>query len=88
MIDGRTAALGLCLAALTACGQQPPPARVGAAASAPGNAAASAPARASAAVPDPEGGPRITLSPDNVHIEYHVYGHGDPAVVLVHGWAS
>jgi pimeloyl-ACP methyl ester carboxylesterase len=27
------------------------------------------------------------MSPDNVHIEYHVYGHGEPAVVLVHGWA-
>jgi pimeloyl-ACP methyl ester carboxylesterase len=35
----------------------------------------------------PGEGPRITLSPDNVHIEYHVYGHGDPAVLLVHGWA-
>jgi sigma-B regulation protein RsbQ len=33
-------------------------------------------------------GPRIAMSPDNVHIEYRVYGHGDPAVVLVHGWAS
>jgi len=32
-------------------------------------------------------GPRITLSPDNVHIEYRVYGHGNPAVLLVHGWA-
>src|SRR5262249_57870091 len=32
-------------------------------------------------------GPRITLSADNVHIEYRVYGHGDPAVLLVHGWA-
>jgi pimeloyl-ACP methyl ester carboxylesterase len=32
-------------------------------------------------------GPRITLSADNVHIEYHIYGHGEPAVVLVHGWA-
>ncbi len=33
-------------------------------------------------------GPRITLSPDNVHIEYRVYGSGDPAVLLVHGWAG
>jgi pimeloyl-ACP methyl ester carboxylesterase len=32
-------------------------------------------------------GPRITLSPDNVHIEYRVYGQGEPAVLLVHGWA-
>jgi pimeloyl-ACP methyl ester carboxylesterase len=35
----------------------------------------------------PGEGPRITLSADNVHIEYRVYGHGDPAVLLVHGWA-
>ncbi len=32
-------------------------------------------------------GPRITLSADNVHIEYRLYGHGEPAVLLVHGWA-
>ncbi len=32
-------------------------------------------------------GPRIVMSPDDVHIEYRVYGHGDPAVLLVHGWA-
>lgn len=30
----------------------------------------------------------IVLSPDDVHIEYRVYGRGDPAVVLVHGWAT
>jgi len=48
-------------------------------------AAASAPhAAANAALGE---GPRITLSADNVHIEYRVYGHGDPAVLLVHGWA-
>lgn len=33
-------------------------------------------------------GPRIATSADNVHIEYRVYGHGEPAVVLVHGWAN
>jgi pimeloyl-ACP methyl ester carboxylesterase len=27
------------------------------------------------------------MSPDNVHIEYRVLGHGEPAVLLVHGWA-
>ena len=27
------------------------------------------------------------MSPDGVHIEYRVLGHGDPAVILVHGWA-
>ena len=41
----------------------------------------------SAADRSPGDGPRITLSPDNVHIEYRVYGHGNPAVLLVHGWA-
>jgi pimeloyl-ACP methyl ester carboxylesterase len=33
-------------------------------------------------------GPRIATSADNVHIEYHVYGQGDLAVLLVHGWAN
>jgi pimeloyl-ACP methyl ester carboxylesterase len=50
-----------------------------------------APARPAAPGPATEArlgeGPRITLSPDNVHIEYHLYGEGDPAVLLVHGWA-
>jgi pimeloyl-ACP methyl ester carboxylesterase len=50
----------------------------------PVTGAASAPGTADAALGE---GPRITLSADNVHIEYHVYGHGDPAVLLVHGWA-
>jgi len=34
-----------------------------------------------------EGAPRIVTSADGVHIEYHVYGSGDPAVILVHGWS-
>src|SRR2546429_4707164 len=33
-------------------------------------------------------GPRIATSPDNVHVEYRAYGHGEPAVLLVHGWAN
>ena len=52
--------------------------------SAPAAAGASGAAAADTALGE---GPRITLSPDNVHIEYRVYGHGDPAVLLVHGWA-
>ncbi|HET7757043.1 MAG TPA: alpha/beta hydrolase [Steroidobacteraceae bacterium] len=32
-------------------------------------------------------GPRIVMAGDGVHLEYRVYGHGDPAVLLVHGWA-
>src|SRR5690349_8124979 len=34
-----------------------------------------------------EGAPQIVTSADGVHIEYHVYGDGDPAVVLIHGWS-
>jgi pimeloyl-ACP methyl ester carboxylesterase len=34
-----------------------------------------------------EGRPLIVDSADGVHIEYHVYGSGDPAVVLIHGWS-
>ncbi len=67
--------LALLLALLSACIRtaSPPPA--------PGTAAA-APAAATA-----PSGPQLVLSPDNVHIEYQVYGRGEPAVVLVHGWA-
>ena len=51
--------------------------------------AASTPAAATAAQPaaDPGEGPRLVMSPDGVHIEYRVFGHGEPAVILVHGWA-
>ena len=51
---------------------------------------ARAPANAAAIPPPPADageGPRLAMSPDNVHIEYRVFGQGDPAVVLVHGWA-
>lgn len=34
-----------------------------------------------------EGSPQIVMSADGVHIEYHVYGSGEPAVVLIHGWS-
>ena len=35
-----------------------------------------------------EGSPQIATEPDGLHIEYRVYGKGDPAIVLVHGWAT
>ncbi|MGH8277439.1 MAG: alpha/beta fold hydrolase, partial [Steroidobacteraceae bacterium] len=35
-----------------------------------------------------DNGPRIAMSNDNVHLEYRVYGSGDPAVILVHGWGG
>jgi pimeloyl-ACP methyl ester carboxylesterase len=33
------------------------------------------------------GAPQIAMSADQVHVEYHVYGKGEPAVILIHGWA-
>jgi pimeloyl-ACP methyl ester carboxylesterase len=47
-------------------------------------AAQAAPAPAAAA----DGSPQIADSADGVHIEYQVYGHGEPAIVLVHGWLN
>jgi pimeloyl-ACP methyl ester carboxylesterase len=69
----------LLLGAVTACSQHPGPA--------PAPGATTAPAAAAPAVAPPGAGPRIVMSPDFVHIEYRLYGHGEPAVLLVHGWA-
>jgi sigma-B regulation protein RsbQ len=70
------ACVWLSLIALAACGQRSPP-------------PAPAPAAAAPQLPgtDPEG-PRIALSADNVHLEYRVYGRGEPAVFLIHGWGG
>ncbi|MGH8287192.1 MAG: hypothetical protein ACRETT_15705, partial [Steroidobacteraceae bacterium] len=58
--------------ALGACSRKP--------ASEPG----AAPQAAATPAAPVEGAPRIATAPDGVHIEYRVYGTGDPAVVLVH----
>ena len=42
-----------------------------------------APAAASA-----DEGPHIVMSDDLVHLEYRVFGRGEPAVILVHGWCE
>jgi pimeloyl-ACP methyl ester carboxylesterase len=34
-----------------------------------------------------DGTPQLALTPDNVHIEYRLWGQGEPAIVLIHGWA-
>jgi len=67
----------LLLGAVTACSQHPGPA--------PPPGATTAPAAAAPAVAPPGAGPRIVMSPDFVHIEYRLYGHGEAAVLLVHG---
>jgi pimeloyl-ACP methyl ester carboxylesterase len=38
--------------------------------------------------PHVDGSPEITTEPDGVHIEFRRYGKGDPAIVLIHGWAT
>jgi pimeloyl-ACP methyl ester carboxylesterase len=78
----RMALWTLLLASLAACSRHAGEAAPSAAAAAPPPRSASA-----APAPDPGEGPRLTLSPDNVHIEYRVLGHGEPAVILIHGWA-
>src|SRR5689334_15519710 len=63
---------------VVACGKQesatPPPA----ASAAPAGEARTAPA---------EGTPRIAVAPDGTHVQYRVYGSGEPALVLIHGWS-
>src|SRR5690349_15965591 len=34
-----------------------------------------------------EGSPRIAIAPDGVHVQYRVYGSGEPTLVLIHGWS-
>ena len=82
MLQLRLAACALVLAVLAGCGEHGNPA----ANTGPPPAGSTA-APATSLPPDPGEGPRITLSKDNVHLEYRVYGHGEPAVMLVHGWA-
>ncbi len=41
----------------------------------------------SAPAVQPDGLPQLALTPDSVHIDYRVWGKGEPAVVLIHGWA-
>jgi|SRR5688572_28222183 len=49
-------------------------------------AAATAPTAPAEARPS-EGAPRIAIAPDGVHVQYRVYGSGEPALVLIHGWS-
>jgi len=83
---------GLLLATLAACSREP---------ATPAYASSSPTATTAAAAPDAatnatmqeaapvisEGSPRIVDSPGGVHIQYRVYGRGEPLVVLIHGWS-
>jgi pimeloyl-ACP methyl ester carboxylesterase len=60
---------------LVACGKQEPP-----------PPPPPAPAANDKAEPA-EGTPRIAIAPDGVHVQYRVYGSGEPALVFIHGWS-
>ena len=34
-----------------------------------------------------EGAARIAIAPDGTHVQYRVYGSGEPALVFIHGWS-
>lgn len=72
----RIVVLALGAVLIGACGKQeappPPP----------------APAPAAAEPGDPIAGtPRVVVAADGVHVQYRVYGSGEPAIVLIHGWS-
>lgn len=53
-----------------------------------GNPAPTTAAAAAGSGAPADEGPRIVMSDDLVHLEYRVFGHGEPAVLLVHGWCG
>lgn len=75
----RHAAMACVLLALAACARQDPPPP-----SPPAETAGSTAGGTRAA----DGAPRIVLAPDGVHIDYRVFGEGEPLVVLVHDWSA
>ncbi len=69
-----TALLGATAVLLVACSKKEPP--------------PPAPPAASAEKAQPtEGSPRIAIAPDGVHVQYRLYGTGEPALVFIHGWS-
>jgi pimeloyl-ACP methyl ester carboxylesterase len=63
--------------AVFGCGKQEQPAT-----------AAAAPAATAGSSGEPvEGAPRVAIAADGVHVQYRVYGGGEPALVLIHGWS-
>ena len=61
--------------AFTACSKQEPQAPV------------PAPPASDRGEPAP-GAARIAIAPDGIHVQYHVYGTGEPALVFIHGWSG
>jgi len=73
----------LVILALSACSKSTAPSAP-AASSTTDTAATTAPAQTNS----PDGSTLLATEPDGVHIEYRVAGKGDPAIVLIHGWAT
>ncbi|HEV7606491.1 MAG TPA: alpha/beta hydrolase, partial [Steroidobacteraceae bacterium] len=73
-LPAASAALAIMLA-LISCGRQEPPPP---ATATPASAANSQPA---------DGAARIAIAPDGVHVQYRLYGSGEPALVFIHGWS-
>jgi pimeloyl-ACP methyl ester carboxylesterase len=84
MTHGRLITLAALTAlAISACSKNSEPSAPAVSAS-PDTVASTPPAPPAPA----EGSPQIVTEPDGVHIEYRTYGQGDPAIILVHGWAT
>jgi pimeloyl-ACP methyl ester carboxylesterase len=84
MTPGRLTTLAaLTVLGLSACSKSSEP--TAPAVSAPTDTMASTPA---AGTPPADGSPQIVTEGDGLHIEYRTYGKGDPAIILVHGWAT
>src|SRR5262245_45176120 len=69
---GATAFVAL-IACLPACGKK--------------EQAVAKPAAAPDSAATTEGAPHIAIAPDGVHVQYRVYGSGEPALLFIHGWS-
>jgi pimeloyl-ACP methyl ester carboxylesterase len=84
MFHGRFIPLAILAAiALSACSKNTAPGAPAASPSAD-TAATTAPEQPQS----PNGSTLLATEPDGVHIEYRIAGRGDPAIVLIHGWAT
>jgi pimeloyl-ACP methyl ester carboxylesterase len=84
MIHGRLITLAALTAlAISACSKNSEPSPPAVSASA--DTTASTPPAPTAPA---DGSPQLVTEPDGLHIEYRTYGQGDPAIILVHGWAT